>query len=649
MAKCRRACDVMLRLAFLSLVGSLVFLGVPFDAAVSSAVADPVGTISSGGSVASSPVREDRTVGTAPTGPPATSEPESRGEGVEQESTTTSAPESPGEGVEQESTTTSEPESRGEGVEEESTTTSEPESLGEGVEEESTTTSTSGVIDAPVRPGTSPQVSDSHIPLGSIVLALLVLASVGVVSYVLLRRRPVTPTSDEAAGPPSRPADGVVDRSARDRTPLDPSTSDFLIGLGEALMDAGASVGHVESALRAVARANGTDGVGVVVLPTALIVSVPDCDDVVTEIGAPGRALLRLDQIDDVLRLVREAESGAIGASEGNRRLAEIRSAGAPYSPRLVLVGYICATVGLAAILHATWVEVVAAALLGAVVGAFRLWTRHLSPSYQPFVVLIAATAVSTTVFALTRVMDDLLTFPLLIAPLITFLPGGLLTIATLELATGQIVSGASRLASGGLQLILLALGILAGSQLVGLPARELGSDTGGTVAVLTPWIGVAVFGIGVVWFYGARSSARVWILLVLYVAYAAQVIGGLFFGSALSAFFGALAMTPVAVLAARRPAAPSPLVTFLPGFWLLVPGALGLDGVTRLFGAGGASAAAVLVTTATSMVGVSLGILLGLLLAARDPERPWSESRVVEPARSSPKQSSPRSPPTAS
>ena len=87
--------------------------------------------------------------------------------------------------------------------------------------------------------------------------------------------------------------------------------------------------------------------------------------------------------------------------------------------------------------------------------------------------------------------------------------------------------------------------------------------------------------------------------------------------------------MTPIAVLIARKPTAPSPLVTILPGFWLLVPGALGLDGVTRLFGAGGGAAIGVLVTTATSMVGVSLGILLGLLLVASGPERPWSETRM--------------------
>ena len=646
----------MLRLVFLSVISSLALAGMPAEAVVPTAAAAQTGTLSARGPVRSVLVPGEGRITAKASPGPETTVPDPPGEGTDQETTTTTQPEAPGDGTGQETTTTSQPEAPGEGTGQESTTTSEPRSAttDQGAAQVSTTTLTAVVPNAPIRPGASPKVRDSHIPLGSIALSLIVLASVGAVSYRLFRRRPATPNADKppltvaTSGQLSQPTDALEDRSPQDRALMESTTAAFLIGLGEALMDAGAAVSHVESALRSVARAIGTGGIGVIVLPTALIVSAPHGEDLVTEIGAPGRVQLRLDQIDDVLHLVHEAETGKIGASEGARRLAEIRSAPAPYSPRLVLVGHVFAAIGLAAILHGTWVEVALAALLGAVVGTFRLWTRRLNSSYQPFVVLIAATAVSTSVFALTRVMDGLLTFPLLIAPLTTFLPGGLLTIAVLELATGQIVSGASRLASGGLQLILLALGIIAGGQLVGVPARELGSTTGGTVAVLTPWIGVAVFGVGLVWFYGARSSARVWILLVMYVAYAGQVIGGLFFGSSLSAFFGALAMTPIAVLAARRSTAPSPLVMILPGFWLLVPGALGLDGVTRLFGAGGAAATGVLMTTATSMVGVSLGILLGLLLVASDPEHPWSEMLVDEPARSSPKKDPPKTPPTA-
>jgi len=173
------------------------------------------------------------------------------------------------------------------------------------------------------------------------------------------------------------------------------------------------------------------------------------------------------------------------------------------------------------------------------------------------------------------------------------------------------------------MQLVLLALGLVAGSELVGVPGGDLGDTLDGPVGSIVPWVGIGVFGAGVVWFNGARASARIWIVVVLYVAYSGQVIGGLFFGSALSSFFGAVAMTPVAIIAARQRSGPTPLVMFLPAFWILVPGALGLDGVASIIGAGSGMDA--LVTTVTSMVGISLGILLGLLLAAKDPERPWA------------------------
>jgi uncharacterized membrane protein YjjP (DUF1212 family) len=487
-------------------------------------------------------------------------------------------------------------------------------------------------------PAVPPSVRNSEVPLGSIVFAVLVLLSIGAISYRIVRRaggpahdrtriepaefRPDLPTS---IAPPRRsePVDG--DASMRRESVVDTTTLDFLLEIGEALIDAGHAVNHVELTLRTVARVNGIENIGVLILPTALVVSVPDKGDVMTDISSAGRAQLRLDQVDDALALINEAEYGEIEPAEGRRRLAAIRTSAPPYRSSLANAGYALSTVGLAVILRATWLEAAIAALLGLAVGMFRMSTRRLDTSYQPFIPLIAAAGVSVSVFATARVVDGLVTFPLLVAPLITFLPGALLTVAVLELATGEIVAGASRLASGVLKLVLLALGIVAGGELVGVPAGHLRRVDDGLFTTIAPWFGVAFFGLGVALFQGARRSAAVWILLVLYVAYSGQVIGGLFFGSALSAFFGAFAMTPVAVLAARQPSGPAPLVTFLPGFWLLVPGALGLEGVSRLLG-GGSAGTGVLVTTVTSMVGISLGILLGLTLVADDPKRPWTQ-----------------------
>lgn len=56
----------------------------------------------------------------------------------------------------------------------------------------------------------------------------------------------------------------------------------------------------------------------------------------------------------------------------------------------------------------------------------------------------------------------------------------------------------------------------------------------------------------------------------------------------------------------------------------MLVPGALGLQGVSMLLGPLGSNAASTLVTTLISMIGVSLGILVGLAFIGRDPDQAW-------------------------
>ena len=483
------------------------------------------------------------------------------------------------------------------------------------------------------RPNVQPNVRDSGIPPSSIAIAASVLAVIGIASVVVVRRRTAIPSARRP-----READrGTVAEADRHRHDGEAvgavedlkETLEFLLELGEALLDAGDAVGHVESTLRGIAEVNGIGDLGVLVLPSSLVLSVQHGGTVATEARTSAAGALRLDQIDDVLHLVRDAEHAAIGVRAGRRELARIRASVPAATPRLLLGAYVVSTVGLAMVLRGGWRELTLAALLGVLVGLLRLATDRQSAAYQAFWPLVAATAVSAAVFAAARAFEDLTVFPALIAPLITFLPGGLLTIGVLELSTGQMVSGASRLAAGAMRLILLALGVLAGAQLVGVPGGDIRTGGEGVVAAFVPWLGVGLFGIGIAWYNGARRRAQLWILLVLYVAYAGQVIGGLFFGTALSAFFGAVAMTPMAVFASRQRSGPTPLVTFLPGFWLLVPGALGLEGVTLIIGEGAAGGTDVLGTTLISMIGISLGLLLGLILAGADPERPWSDTRI--------------------
>ena len=173
-----------------------------------------------------------------------------------------------------------------------------------------------------------------------------------------------------------------------------------------------------------------------------------------------------------------------------------------------------------------------------------------------------------------------------MVASLVVFLPGAALTTAVLELAAGQMISGASRLVSGSVQLALLAFGILAGIEAVGVSDRVL-FGTGALLGEWSPWIGVLVFAIGVMVADSAparsfpacsscctqRGPARCWQRTVRRLHQRARRRhrhdpGGVW----------------VERFAGSMPAHAS----FLPGFWLLVPGSLGLIGLTRLASGGG-------------------------------------------------------------
>jgi uncharacterized membrane protein YjjB (DUF3815 family) len=70
--------------------------------------------------------------------------------------------------------------------------------------------------------------------------------------------------------------------------------------------------------------------------------------------------------------------------------------------------------------------------------------------------------------------------------------------------------------------------------------------------------------------------------------------------------------MTPIALAVARLPSGPPSQVTFLPAFWLLVPGALGLVGVTEVVGNPAAGSLQDLIEPLGSIVSIALGVLCG-------------------------------------
>ena len=396
--------------------------------------------------------------------------------------------------------------------------------------------------------------------------------------------------------------EAVVDRSA---------LRQFLLGLAQGMNASAESVDRIRDTMTEVAVAYGGDDTDFVVLPTIILVETGESEESRVAIRSATNASFRFDQIAALYDLIAQAKTGSIPPLEGIHRLNEIGA----MRPRLGwftrTLGHAILTAGLALLLAPTWQGVIVAFVLGFGIGLLKLVR---SPTLQLILPIAAAFVCAAAVFLLAERLEIGDPIRLLIAPLVTFLPGGVLTTATVELAAGQMISGAARLVYGFVQLALLAFGILAAGTVVGVESRSY--EPLDATSPLPWWvgiIGVLVFALGNYLHFSSPPSTFGWVLIALVVAYVGQWAGNEFVGPTVGGFIGALAMTPVVFwIAGLRHGAPSQL-TFLPAFWLLVPGAAGLVGLTEAVATDGGLAD--FTAALVSIMSIALGVLIGTAL----------------------------------
>lgn len=414
-----------------------------------------------------------------------------------------------------------------------------------------------------------------------------------------------------------------------------PTLLQFMCRIGQAYIGCGEQTAQVELLLRRIASANGMVKARVVAFPSALFILVNDGEkDHVTLTEGPLSGL-RLDQIADVYMLGGNAGRGDITPRDGLKQLTAIMHKTPRFGLAGSIVGHTILTVGIAMMFMPALGNIATAAVLGLVIGLVKAVVRQGTLLAVPMSV-VAAAIVSSLVVLASRYGYPVDPLHALIPPLITFLPGGMLTLGMLELAYGDMVSGASRLIGGFVQLVLLAFGLAAGAAIMGVTPGNMFTyaDFPPTVpwafwAPWAPWLGVVIFGVGVFLHFSAPKNSLHWMLLVLLVTFAVQKVATVAIGSEFSGFFGMLVATPLGYLIRFAFKGPPSMVTFLPSFWLLVPGALGLLSVKRMLSDRIAGIDG-LITAVFVFASIALGTLLGASLYKGITERfGWWQLKV--------------------
>jgi len=321
---------------------------------------------------------------------------------------------------------------------------------------------------------------------------------------------------------------------------------------------------------------------------------------------------VRYDQSFPLAQLVARAPSGTISPEEGMAELDRIRHLDKRFPLWITVLGYAVQSVGLALILQPTPWSLYGAAFLGLLVGGLSVVGRR-NEAIGYMLPTVCAFLVALIVFTFENrwhVGTDSLRA--LAAPLATFLPGAAITLAVIELATQHVVSGASRLVAGFMQIAQLAFGILIAAQIAGIADTDLVTTQFNRLGSWAPFVGVLVYGFGIWLNFAPPTKFLPWMVLMLYAAYGGQWIGNAVLGSYASGFGGGLTLILFALAISHRPNTPPTMSLVVPGFWLLVPGSLGFMGVTQLLGT---HSTAVFTATLISMMSIAVGVQTGLLL----------------------------------
>jgi uncharacterized membrane protein YjjP (DUF1212 family) len=309
-------------------------------------------------------------------------------------------------------------------------------------------------------------------------------------------------------------------------------------------------------------------------------------------------------RIDAIAEL---AEVGAITPADAAREAAEARTTPPRFGPVTTVIGYTITTLGFGMVINPTWASLWGYVFLGAVVGCIVMLGRPF-PTLNAVLPVAAAATVTLLAswFVADAANDGLLR--VVSPPLVAMLPGLALTIAAMELASSQIISGATRLIYGVTQLMLLVFGIGLGVHLAGAalepqrPSAQMGS--------WSLYVAVIVVSVGLYIYLSAPKGSMVWLGLAVAVALIGQKVGGLFLSPVHSGAVGAFLVVPFAMLGARIKTSPPAIVMMLAAFWALVPGALSFESLSEE--AAGEANVSTMGTAVAAIFSIALGTLIG-------------------------------------
>lgn len=392
---------------------------------------------------------------------------------------------------------------------------------------------------------------------------------------------------------------------------------EFCLELGRSLQAYGMPAHRFEETLSGVAAALGLEA-QFFALPTGFMAWMRAGSEQQSLFLRSDPGATDLDKLAQLQEITDRVIAGELALRDASERLREVLRAGPRWGRLWTVVGTAVASGTFAVFFHASGRDALAALALGGALGVLAAASTG-KRGLEQLLPVLGATLVSALAVLLQRLGFGTSTPVVTLAGLIVLLPGVGVVVAMNELATGNLVSGSSRLTGTAMVFLQLAFGTALGQRL-GAPwlATPLVESPPLPAAALLAALALTPLALLVL--FQARPRDLPAVALACWLAYAGARGGSALLGPEFGAGAGAWLLGVAANLYARHLGRPA-LVMVLPGLLMLVPGSLGyqsLGALARHDTLAGIGAA-------VEMVFIAVALLVGLLLsrATVEPRRP--------------------------
>lgn len=259
------------------------------------------------------------------------------------------------------------------------------------------------------------------------------------------------------------------------------------------------------------------------------------------------------------------------------------------------------------------WRSFFAALPVGLAVGALvAIATRH--ERLRNVMELLGGIIAAVATIAIWHLAPHFTLSTVALAGLILLLPGLAITIGVSELASRHLTSGTARLAGAAVTLINLSLGSYLGfailDKLDWVPSTAAATVKSEQTTVLMMAVAVLVNSVALLVFSNARTRDWPIVLGAVLLALVGSRLGAWLVGASLGVAVASLVLGLGANTFARLTRRPS-MVMLIPGLSVLVPGALGLKGVSEFL-----SSASGGIDVLINVLVIAAGLVVGLLIA---------------------------------